>query len=49
MIGAWGGPLTAALVSFDVIFAGPATRALARLRAKRAPAAPPTQNALART
>ena len=49
LIGAWGGPLVAALVSFDVIFAGPATRALARLRAKRPLAPPQPQNALART
>jgi len=47
-IGAWGGPLVAALVSLDVIFAGPATKGLARLRAKRAPAPPQPQNVLAR-
>jgi lipopolysaccharide export system permease protein len=33
-VGAWGVPLAASLVSLDVILRGPATRALARLRAK---------------
>ena len=35
MFGAWGGPLVAALLSLDLIFAGPASRALARLGARR--------------
>ena len=36
LIGAWGGPLAAAALSLDAIFAGPATRALAKLRARGA-------------
>ena len=35
MIGAWGGPLAAATLSLDLIFTGPCTRALARLRARK--------------
>ena len=35
LIGAWGGPLLVAALSLDAIFAGPASRALARLRARR--------------
>jgi lipopolysaccharide export system permease protein len=35
MIGAWGGPLAAGLASLDAIFAGPMSRALAQLRARR--------------
>ena len=35
MIGAWGGPVAVAALSLDVIFAGPASRALARARARR--------------
>jgi len=35
MIGAWGGPLAAACLSLDLIFAGPASRRLAALRARR--------------
>jgi lipopolysaccharide export system permease protein len=35
MVGAWGGPLAAALVSLDAIFVGPASRALGHLRARR--------------
>jgi len=35
MIGAWGGPVAVAALSIDVIFAGPASRALARARARR--------------
>ena len=34
LIGAWGGPLAAAALSLDLIFTGPASRALARLRAR---------------
>ena len=34
-IGAWGGPLAAGLLSLDMIFTGPATRALAALRARK--------------
>jgi lipopolysaccharide export system permease protein len=36
LIGAWGGPLAAAALSLDLIFIGPATRALARLRSRGA-------------
>ncbi len=35
IIGAWGGPLVAALVSLDTVFAGPGSRALRHLRAWR--------------
>ena len=35
MVGAWGGPLAAAALSLDLIFSGPMSRALARLRARR--------------
>ena len=35
LIGAWGGPLLVAALSLDAIFAGPTSRALARLRARR--------------
>jgi lipopolysaccharide export system permease protein len=35
MIGAWGGPLAASALALDVIFSGPATRALAAFRARR--------------
>ena len=35
MLAAWGGPLAASLLSLDAIFAGPASRAVARLRARR--------------
>ena len=34
-VGAWAGPLAAGALSLDMIFSGPATRALAALRAKR--------------
>jgi lipopolysaccharide export system permease protein len=35
LIGAWGGPLAAAALSLDLIFTGPCSRALARLRASK--------------
>ncbi|MDE3176324.1 MAG: LPS export ABC transporter permease LptF [Pseudomonadota bacterium] len=35
LIGAWGGPLAAAALSLDAIFAGPVARAAGRLRARR--------------
>lgn len=34
-VGAWAGPLVASALSLDLIFAGPATRALANLRARK--------------
>jgi lipopolysaccharide export system permease protein len=45
MIGAWGGPLAAACLSLDIIVAGPATRALALLRPRRALAPRPAPGA----
>jgi lipopolysaccharide export system permease protein len=35
LIGAWGGPLAAGAASLDLIFTGPLSRGLARLRARR--------------
>jgi len=35
MIGAWGGPVAVVALSLDAIFVGPASRALARVKARR--------------